>query len=115
MEFLPCQLRSKNDQVVPKFWKNEVKRRDLAQHFKSRRYSKTKWCIPKICKNETERSETFFKFYKIEAKRTSSLVIVKKRKNEKNQNFVFLEQSKEKRILSFLSYRRFAITNPEHS
>ncbi len=36
-EFLPCQLRSKNDQVVPKFWKNKVKRRDLAQHFQSRR------------------------------------------------------------------------------
>ncbi len=40
----------------------------------------------------------FLKFYKIEAKRTSSLVIAKKKKNEKKRSFVFLEQSEEKRI-----------------
>ncbi len=52
MNSLPYQLRSENDQVVPNVWKNKVKRRELAQH------AKTKWNEVKSFKIVQDRSKT---------------------------------------------------------
>jgi hypothetical protein len=65
MYSLPYQLRSENDQVVPNFWKNKVKRRELAQH------AKTKWNEVKPFKIVQDRSKTniFVSYYEEEEKR----------------------------------------------
>ncbi len=82
MYSLPYQLRNENDQVVPNFWKNKVKRRELAQHVK------TKWNEVKPFKIVKDRSKTnnFISYYEEEEKR------------KKTKLRFLLEQSEEKRI-----------------
>ena len=93
MYSLPYQLRSENDQVVPNFWKNKVKRRELVQH------GKTKWNEVKSFKIVQDRSKTnIFVSYCEEEEKQIKMKL----------RFV-LEQSEENRIKSFLNYRRFAI------
>jgi hypothetical protein len=61
--------------------------------------------VQKLVKTKLKHS----KFHKIEAKQTSLLVILKKKKEKKLKLRFSLDRSEEKRMYSFLNYRRFAI------
>jgi hypothetical protein len=85
MYSLSYQLRSENDQVVPNFWKNKVKRRELAPH------AKAKWIEVKPFKIVQDRSKTniFVSYCEEEEKRKkneASFFFNKAKKNEYNRS-----------------------------
>ena len=76
----PYQGRGKNDQVVTKFWKNEVKRRELAQYFQ---------------KTKVKRIGVFQKFLKTKQNEVNSFKILQDR--SKTNIFVSNCEEGEKR------------------